>query len=42
LRSRHTSLAAPATWVTVTRQSFLDELVEEVFASFHDPWHRRS
>lgn len=40
-RSRHTSFGAPTTWVTVTRPSFFDELVEEIFASFDDPWLRR-
>jgi curved DNA-binding protein CbpA len=40
LRSPHTSLGAPTTWVTMTRPSFFDELVEEIFASFHDPWRR--
>jgi curved DNA-binding protein CbpA len=40
-RSRHTSFDAPTTWVTVTRPSFFDELVEEIFASFDDPWLRR-
>jgi curved DNA-binding protein CbpA len=37
----HTSFGAPTTWVTVTRPSFFDELVEEIFASFDDPWLRR-
>ena len=40
-RSRHTSFGAPTTWVTVTRPSFFDELVEEIFDSFHDPWRHR-
>jgi curved DNA-binding protein CbpA len=41
LRSRRTSLGVPPTWVTLRRPSFFDELVEEILASFHDPWRRR-
>ena len=41
LGSRHTSFGVPTTWVTVTRPSFFDELVEEIFNSFHDPWRHR-
>jgi curved DNA-binding protein CbpA len=38
LRSRRSSFGVPRTWVTVTRSSLFDELVEELFASFDDPW----
>jgi curved DNA-binding protein CbpA len=41
LSSRHTSFGVPRTWVRVTRSSFFDELVEELFASFDDRWLRR-
>ena len=36
--SRRSSFGVPRTWVTVTRSSFFDELVEELFASFDDRW----
>jgi curved DNA-binding protein CbpA len=36
--SRRSSLGAPTIWVTVTRSSFVDELVEELFAFFDDRW----
>jgi hypothetical protein len=38
LSSRRSSFGVPRTWVTVTRSSFFEELVEELFASFHDRW----
>jgi len=38
LGSHHTSLGVPTAWVAATRPSFFDELVEEIFASFDDPW----
>ena len=38
LSSWHSSFGIPSTWVTVTRSSFFDELVEELFASFDDRW----
>ena len=38
LSSRRSSFGVPRTWVTVTRSSPFDELVEELFASFDDPW----
>ena len=38
LSSRRSSSAVPRTWVTVKRSSLFDELVEEFFASFDDPW----
>jgi curved DNA-binding protein CbpA len=38
LSSRRSSFGVPRTWVTVTRSSLFDELVEELFASFDDPW----
>jgi curved DNA-binding protein CbpA len=41
LDSRQTSFGVPRTWVRVTRSSFFDELVEELFASFDDRWLRR-
>jgi curved DNA-binding protein CbpA len=34
--SRHRS--APRAWATVTRRSFLDDLVDELFASLDDGW----
>jgi DnaJ-class molecular chaperone len=37
-RSRRSAFGVPGTFVTVTRPSFLDELVEEFFASFDDHW----
>lgn len=36
--SRRATFGVPRTWVTVTRPSLLDELVEELFASFDDRW----
>ncbi len=36
LSSRRSSSGVPSIWVTVTRSSFFDELVEELFASFDD------
>ena len=36
--SRRATLGVPRTWVKVTRPSLLDELVEELFASFDDRW----
>jgi curved DNA-binding protein CbpA len=36
--SRRSSFGVPRTWVTVTRSSLFDELVEELFASFADRW----
>ena len=41
LGSRRTSFGVPTTWVAATRPSFFDELMEEIFASFDDPWLRR-
>ena len=38
LSSRRSSFGVPGTWVTVRRSSFVDELVEELFASFDDRW----
>ena len=38
LSSRRSSFGVPRTWVTVTRSSLFDELVEEFFASFDDGW----
>ena len=38
LSSRRTSFGVPRTWVTATRSSLFDELVEELFASFEDGW----
>ena len=38
---RRFSFGVPGTFVTVTRPSFVDELVEDFFASFDDRWHRR-
>jgi curved DNA-binding protein CbpA len=38
LSSRRASFGVPRTWVTVTRSSFFEELVEELFASFDDHW----
>lgn len=40
LSSRRSSFDVPRTWVTVTRSSFFDDLVEELFASFDDHWFR--
>ena len=40
LSSRRSSFDVPRTWVPVTRSSFFDELVEELFASFDDHWFR--
>jgi curved DNA-binding protein CbpA len=41
LGSRRTSFGVPTTGVAATRPSFFDELMEEIFASFDDPWLRR-
>jgi curved DNA-binding protein CbpA len=38
LSSRRSSFGVPRTWVTVTRSSFFDALVEELVASFDDRW----
>ena len=40
--SRRSSFDVPRTWFRMTRSSFFDELVEELFASFGDPWFRSS
>jgi curved DNA-binding protein CbpA len=37
---RRFSFGVPGTFVTVTRPSFFDELVEDFFASFDDRWFR--
>ena len=38
---RRRRFGVPSTWVAATRPSSFDELVEEIFASFDDPWLRR-
>lgn len=38
---RRFSFGVPGTFVTVTRRSSFDEFVEDLFASFDDPWLRR-
>lgn len=38
LSSRRSSFGVPRTWVTVTRSTLFDQLVEEFFASFDDGW----
>jgi curved DNA-binding protein CbpA len=38
LSSRRSSFGVPRIWGTVTRSSFFDELVEELFASLDDRW----
>lgn len=40
LSPRRSSFGAPRTWVTLTRSSVFDQLVEELFASFDDGWFR--
>jgi curved DNA-binding protein CbpA len=40
LSSRRSSFGVPRTWVTLTRSSVFDQLVEELFASFDDGWFR--
>jgi DnaJ-class molecular chaperone len=40
LSSRRSSFGVPRTWVTLTRSSVFDQLVEELFASFDDGWCR--
>jgi hypothetical protein len=40
LSPRRSSVGAPRTWVTLTRSSVSDQLVEELFASFDDGWFR--
>lgn len=39
--SRRFSFGVPTTFVTLTRSSSFDELVEELFASFEDPFFPR-
>ena len=39
---RRSSFDVPRTWVRITRSSFFDELVEELFASFDGHWFRSS
>ena len=38
LSPRRSSFGAPRIWVTLTRSSVFDQLVEELFASFDDRW----
>jgi curved DNA-binding protein CbpA len=38
LSARRSSFGVPSIWVTVTRSSFFDDLVEELFASFDERW----
>jgi hypothetical protein len=40
LGSRRVSFGVPSTFVTVTRPSSFDDVVEELFAWFDDPWFR--
>jgi curved DNA-binding protein CbpA len=40
-RPRHTSFGAPPAWVTATRPSTFDVLLDEIFASWHGPWRGR-